>query len=144
MSAGRVAAMRAAMDTASGPLTRTTPIPLSPGDVAMATTAASVKLRHPAGRKNSGNALVAVNTSTDFVNVSGNLVVVDIATRTIVETIALGGQPDAIAVSPDGAYAAVAIENERDEDLGDGAPPQAPAGASVWPSCRKASTYSVA
>ncbi|TQV68159.1 esterase-like activity of phytase family protein [Exilibacterium tricleocarpae] len=76
-------------------------------------------------------ALAAVNTSPDFVNVSGELAVVDIATRTIVETIALGGQPDAIAVSPDGAYAAVVIENERDEDLGDGAPPQLPAGSLV-------------
>ena len=29
-------------------------------------------------------------------------------------TIDLGGQPDSIAVSPDGKYAAVVIENERD------------------------------
>ena len=36
----------------------------------------------------------------------------------IVRTIPLGGQPDSIAVSPDGRYAAIAIENERDEDLG--------------------------
>lgn len=73
-------------------------------------------------------ALVAVNTSADFVNVSGDLVVVEISTRTIVRTIALGGQPDAVAISPDGQYAAIAIENERDEDLGDGEPPQLPAG----------------
>jgi len=73
-------------------------------------------------------ALVGVNTSADFVNTSGNLTVVDIATQTIVTTVDLGGQPDAVAVSPDGAYAAIAIENERDEDLGDGRPPQAPAG----------------
>lgn len=74
-------------------------------------------------------ALVAVNTSADFVNVSGELAVVDIAARTVVQTLALSGQPDSIAVSPDASYAAVAIENERDEDLGDGAPPQAPAGS---------------
>lgn len=73
-------------------------------------------------------ALVGLNTSADFVNVDGELVVVDIASRTVVTSINLGGQPDSVAVSPDGAYAAVVIENERDEDLGDGAPPQAPAG----------------
>jgi len=75
-----------------------------------------------------GYALVGVNTSTDFINVSGELAVVDIATRTLVSNIALAGQPDSVAVSPDGMYAAVVIENERDEDLGDGTPPQAPAG----------------
>ncbi|MCF6283069.1 MAG: esterase-like activity of phytase family protein [Candidatus Polarisedimenticolaceae bacterium] len=73
-------------------------------------------------------ALAAVNTSLDFINTSGNLVVIDITTKTIIETIPLAGQPDAISVSPDGQYAAIAIENERDEALGDGAPPQAPAG----------------
>ena len=73
-------------------------------------------------------ALVAVNTSADFVNTSGDLVVVDIATRTVLRTLPLGGQPDSIAVSPDGQFAAIAIENERDEDLGSGEPPQAPAG----------------
>ena len=73
-------------------------------------------------------ALAAVNTSIDYVNTSGNLVVIDITTKEVVETIPLAGQPDSIAVSPDGLYAMVAIENERDEDLEDGAPPQAPAG----------------
>jgi hypothetical protein len=73
-------------------------------------------------------ALVGVNTSTDYVNVSGKLVVVDIATRSIVTSLTLAGQPDSVAVSPDGNYAAVAIENERDEDLNDGALPQLPAG----------------
>jgi len=76
-------------------------------------------------------ALVAVNTSADFVNVSGKLVVVDIATRKAVAEIALPGQPDSVAVSKDGRYVAVVIENERDEDLGNGAPPQAPAGSLV-------------
>ncbi len=73
-------------------------------------------------------ALVGVNTSVDFVNTSGTLDVVDIATRTNLVSIPLAGQPDSVAVSPDGTYAAVVIENERDEDLGDGAPPQLPAG----------------
>lgn len=78
-----------------------------------------------------GYALVAVNTSPNFVAPSGELVVIEIATRTPVATLPLGGQPDAVAVSPDGRYAAVVIENERDEDLGDGAPPQAPGGLLV-------------
>ena len=73
-------------------------------------------------------ALAAVNTSADFVNTSGELAVIDIATKTIVKTLDLGGQPDAIAISKDGRYAAIAIENERDEDLGNGEPPQQPAG----------------
>ena len=76
-------------------------------------------------------ALVAINTSTDFVNVSGSLLVVNIASQTIVRTIDLGGQPDSIAVSPDKAYAAIVIENERDEDLGDGEVPQLPAGSFI-------------
>jgi hypothetical protein len=73
-------------------------------------------------------ALVAVNTSTSFVATSGKLVVVDIERQRIVSERELGGQPDSIEVSPDGRYAAIAIENERDEDLGNGAPPQAPPG----------------
>mgnify|MGYP001549434079 CR=1 FL=1 len=73
-------------------------------------------------------ALAAVNTSPDFVNPSGQLEVIDINSRVVVATIDLGGQPDSIAVSPDGRYAAIAIENERDEDLGNGRPPQAPPG----------------
>lgn len=76
-------------------------------------------------------ALVGVNTSASFTSPSGNLTVVDIASRTIVTTIDLGGQPDSVAVSPDKAYGAIAIENERDEDVDDGQidlNPQAPAG----------------
>lgn len=77
------------------------------------------------------HALVAVNTSADYVNVSGKLVVVDIARRTQVAEIRLPGQPDSVARSPDGKYLAVVIENERDEDAGNGAPPQAPGGSLV-------------
>lgn len=73
-------------------------------------------------------ALVAVNTSPDFVAPSGHLHVVDIESRAIVATHALAGQPDSVAISPDERYAAVVIENERDEDLGNGEPPQPPSG----------------
>jgi hypothetical protein len=78
-----------------------------------------------------GNALVVVNTSESFTNPSGKLVVVDIATQKIVNSITLPGQPDSIAVSKDGKYAAIAIESERDEDVNDGALPQLPAGSLV-------------
>ncbi|MGH9893998.1 MAG: esterase-like activity of phytase family protein, partial [bacterium] len=73
-------------------------------------------------------ALAAVNTSQSFSDPSGELVVVDIVNRSIVRRIELGGQPDSIAVSPDKRYAVIAIENERDEDAGDGRPPQSPPG----------------
>lgn len=73
-------------------------------------------------------ALVGVNTSEDFINVSGHLAVINMLTQQVVHTIDLGGQPDSVAVSPDKRYAVVALENERDEDLEDGEPPQAPAG----------------
>lgn len=75
-----------------------------------------------------GYVVVGVNTSTNFIDVDGELAVFDIATRALVATIDLDGQPDSVAASPDGNYVAIAIENERDEDLGDGAPPQLPAG----------------
>jgi hypothetical protein len=72
--------------------------------------------------------LAGVNTSASFTDPSGKLVVVDDRTRTIVRTLDLGGQPDSVAVAPSGRYIAVAIENERDEDVNDGEIPQAPAG----------------
>ena len=73
-------------------------------------------------------ALVAVNTRSDFVNPTGDLAVVDLRTRAIVRRIPLAGQPDSVALSPDGRYAAIVIENERDEDENDGLIPQLPAG----------------
>ena len=73
-------------------------------------------------------ALAAVNTSLDYVTTSGQLQIVDMISRNVVKNIELGGQPDSIAVSSDGNYAVIVIENERDEDLGDGEPNQAPAG----------------
>ena len=76
-------------------------------------------------------ALAAVNTSPSFIAPSGNLQVIDIDTHVLVTSFDLGGQPDSIAISSDASYAAIVIENERDEDLGDGTPPQAPAGYMV-------------
>ena len=75
-----------------------------------------------------GKAFVGVNTSSSFTDPSGHLAVVDIAAKTLELSCDLGGQPDSIAISDDGAKLAVAIENERDEDLNDGVMPQAPAG----------------
>jgi hypothetical protein len=74
-------------------------------------------------------ALVAVNTSESFTTPSGDLVVVDTASRRIVDRIPLAGQPDSVDVSPDERYAAIVIENERDEDVDDGLIPQLPGGA---------------
>lgn len=81
-------------------------------------------------------ALVGINTSADFLNPSGELRVYDLSApgagqATPLATIDMGGQPDSVAVSPDGTYAAIAIENERDEDTGEGLIPQLPAGKLV-------------
>lgn len=73
-------------------------------------------------------AYVVANTSADFVNTSGIVVTVDVASRRIEATCQLGGQPDAAAMSPDGRFLAIAIENERDERLNRGAMPQLPPG----------------
>jgi hypothetical protein len=75
------------------------------------------------------NAVVTVNTSPSFVAPSGKLVVVNIATRKVVTEIDLGGQPDSVAVSKDGKYIAVVIENERNETVNGGKIPQLPAGS---------------
>ena len=74
------------------------------------------------------NAFVAINTSPDYVNPSGMLKVFDIASGNERISCDLGGQPDSIALSRDGGFVMIAIENERDEDLNDGALPQNPAG----------------
>ncbi|MBL4645766.1 MAG: esterase-like activity of phytase family protein [Rhizobiales bacterium] len=77
-----------------------------------------------------GNKILAgVNTSKNFTAPSGHLAVIDLTSRKIELTCDLGGQPDSTAVSPDGSILAIAIENERDEDLNDGALPQLPAGS---------------
>lgn len=82
--------------------------------------------------------LVGVNTSESFVEPSGFLAVYDMETCKKnnacqpLTRLDMGGQPDAVATSPSGDYAAVVIENERDEDIEidgeEGGLPQLPAG----------------
>ena len=73
-------------------------------------------------------AYVGENTSASYTEPSGVLHAIDVASREVLATCDLGGQPDAVAISPDGSFVAVAIENERDEDLGDGRVGQMPGG----------------
>ncbi|WP_426123142.1 esterase-like activity of phytase family protein [Pararhizobium sp. PWRC1-1] len=75
-----------------------------------------------------GKALVAINTRESFVKPSGILAQVDLASKAIDTTCDLGGQPDSIALNKDKTIAAIAIENERDEEVNDGDIPQMPAG----------------
>ncbi|WP_217184340.1 esterase-like activity of phytase family protein [Streptomyces sp. AC495_CC817] len=61
--------------------------------------------------------VVIDETGGDFVNPKGRLDVLTASDRSLVRSIDLGGQPDSIAISPDGAYAAIAMENQRDEEF---------------------------
>lgn len=72
--------------------------------------------------------LTGVNTSKSYTEPSGYLAAIELDDKEIEARCDLGGQPDSVAVSKDGKYVAVAIENERDEDLNDGALPQLPPG----------------
>lgn len=72
--------------------------------------------------------LAGVNTSKSRQEPSGNLTVIDIASKTVETSCDLGGQPDSVAASKDGRFLAIAIENERDEELNDGEIPQMPSG----------------
>lgn len=74
------------------------------------------------------HALVGVNTSASYTEPGGHVAVIGLATGETVARCDVGGQPDSVAASPDGRYLAVAIENERDEELNDGVIPQAPPG----------------
>lgn len=76
------------------------------------------------GRK----AFVGINTSASYTDPSGYLSVMDIDTKVEVSRCDLGGQPDSVAVSKQGDFVSIAIENERDEDAGDGRTGQMPAG----------------
>lgn len=74
-------------------------------------------------------ALAGVNTSPSYTEPSGFLVEIDMTTQQEVGRCDLPGQPDSVGIAPDGSFLAVAIENERDEDLGDGRVGQMPAGS---------------
>ncbi|MBM6596611.1 esterase-like activity of phytase family protein [Microvirga pudoricolor] len=74
-------------------------------------------------------AFVAINTSESFTSPSGKLVLVDLKARTVTAECALPGQPDSVAAHA--GLLAIAIENERDEKVNDGALPQMPAGSLV-------------
>ncbi|MGD2119612.1 MAG: esterase-like activity of phytase family protein [Chromatiales bacterium] len=102
------------------------PAPLGTVDVSGEPTSVAVAGKY---------ALVGVNTSPSFIAPSGELKIIDLFSRTIVASHTLDGQPDSVAVSPDGRYAAIVLENERDEDISvdgvEGGLPQAPAGSLV-------------
>ncbi len=70
----------------------------------------------------------AVNTRKDFIDVSGQLIVIDLKSHDVLSTVELGGQPDSIAHNKAGNLLAIAIENERNEEINDGAIPQMPSG----------------
>ncbi len=77
--------------------------------------------------------LVVVDTSTSFTDPSGRLDVVRLSDGKRVRSIDLGGQPDSIALTKDKSIAAIAIENQRDEEAtpagrAKGDLPQLPAG----------------
>jgi DNA-binding beta-propeller fold protein YncE len=62
--------------------------------------------------------LVVVDTTGgDFAHPSGRVDIVRTSDRTPAHSIDLGGQPDSIAISPDGAFAAIAMENQRNEEF---------------------------
>lgn len=62
--------------------------------------------------------LVVVDTTGgDFAHPTGRVDIVRVNDRTRVHSIDLGGQPDSIAISPDGTFAAIAMENQRNEEF---------------------------
>lgn len=73
-------------------------------------------------------ALVVIDSSKGAKQRTGELLVVDIPSQSVIASLPLPGQPDSIAVSPDLSYAAVAIENQRSFTVNSGDMPQSPAG----------------
>ena len=77
------------------------------------------------------HALVGVVTSKSKAEPSGHLAIVDLGAKKVVATCDLAGQPDSLAKSADGKFLAIAIENERDEEVNEGKIPQLPGGTLV-------------
>lgn len=111
----------------------------SPGEAIVFVNATDPAELQPLGRTELGgeptsvavgaNAVYAgVNTSKDYIDASGHLAVIGLDDMGIAAKCDTKGQPDSVAISPDGKFVAIAIENERDEDLNDGVLPQLPAG----------------
>ena len=75
-----------------------------------------------------GKVLSAVNTSESKATWLGNLTVIDLASKKIESSCDLGGQPDSVVLSANKSFLAIAIENERDEDLNDGVIPESLSG----------------
>lgn len=79
-----------------------------------------------------GLLLICVDDTEDLTAPAGRLVVADLATRATIAEIDLSGQPDSIAITDDGSLAAIAMENQRDEEITvdgvEGGLPQLPAG----------------
>lgn len=76
-------------------------------------------------------ALVGVVTSKTKAEPSGHLAIIDLSLKKVVSKCDVGGQPDSLAKSSDGKFLAIAIENERDEEVNDGKIPQLPGGTLV-------------
>lgn len=76
-------------------------------------------------------AYVAVDTSESFTKPTGKLLAVDTSAKSVAKACELPGQPDSVAAAKDGAFLAIAMENQRDEETNDGNLPQLPAGSLV-------------
>ena len=104
---------------------RVPPSSLSPS-LSLCLSRARRRVAHASPSSSNGAVVVGVNTSPSYVAPVGHLAVDDLAPRAIIATIGLSGQPDAVDVTPPGWpfawHVVVAVENERDEDLGDGKP----------------------
>ena len=76
-----------------------------------------------------GRAFAVVDTSPSKDAPSGHVAVVELGSRRVEARCELGGQPDSVALSPDGRFLVVVIENERDERRDQGRIPQLPPAA---------------
>ncbi|MEO1308273.1 MAG: esterase-like activity of phytase family protein, partial [Pseudomonadota bacterium] len=98
------------------------PVPM--GNIALDGEPTSVVIQN-------GFAIVGVNTSKSFTEPSGYAASINIVEGNETDRCDLGGQPDSVGAAPDGSFVAIAIENERDEDAGDGRTGQLPGGSLV-------------